>query len=283
MGFLARLVDRTNGTAPLARPRAIPTIGAVPGDRGTGTSTTRAGTPTAEPGGRSPHRPSGRTPPAPGSAEAAQTAPAPLLSSDGDLGLEADAEAQTDPRPTDPTRPGRTTTRTDGPRRADDVNSRPTGPLDGPGASQGDSGPGPKAGPTDSGASPHAGGPPSLPRPGTERRAAAAWSPAATPTAHRRHAVPGDPLLPGERAAASALERIVPLLPPAGRDDDPPEPPITSPAEALATTPTASAPPDVHVTIGRIEVVGPPTPARSTSAPEPALSLSDYLDRRAGS
>ena len=56
------------------------------------------------------------------------------------------------------------------------------------------------------------------------------------------------------------------------------------PQNAAAAGPLASTPPDVHITIGRVEIraVTTPPPSRATSKPAPRLSLDDYLKQTAG-
>ena len=55
----------------------------------------------------------------------------------------------------------------------------------------------------------------------------------------------------------------------------------TAPAVKAAA---AAAPPDVHITIGRVEIraVTPPAAPRATSRPAPRVSLDDYLQQTAG-
>ena len=51
-----------------------------------------------------------------------------------------------------------------------------------------------------------------------------------------------------------------------------------------AAAPVAAMPPDVHITIGRVEIraMTPPAPPRASSRPAPRVSLDDYLKQTAG-
>jgi hypothetical protein len=61
-----------------------------------------------------------------------------------------------------------------------------------------------------------------------------------------------------------------------------PPPPFTPPA--IARAPAATHAPDIHISIGRLEVVAAParttTPVRAAPARRPSLSLADYLAQR---
>jgi hypothetical protein len=67
------------------------------------------------------------------------------------------------------------------------------------------------------------------------------------------------------------------------------EPPVASPPPsftppAIARAPAATRAPDIHISIGRLEVVATParttTPVRTAPVRRPSLSLADYLAQR---
>jgi hypothetical protein len=99
------------------------------------------------------------------------------------------------------------------------------------------------------------------------------------PTASRRSPTPPSQ----QHLRPSRRETPVPDVPPRGFR--PQLIPRSTSAPAVRPVENSPRPPDIHVTIGRIEVRAAPTPERATprSKPSaPALSLDDYLKTRDG-
>jgi hypothetical protein len=129
----------------------------------------------------------------------------------------------------------------------------------------------------------------------TEVRAAGDTSPEQAEIAAPRRA---SPVLPEPGAPGVVASTPSPPKPPEAphATDATPRPPLPSaPGEVPSPVPVLEPPrgarrerggeePPIRVSIGRITVEAPPAPAeaRRSSRPRPALSLSDYLDRRRG-
>lgn len=105
-------------------------------------------------------------------------------------------------------------------------------------------------------------------------RGASPQRPVAAESAVRSIASASDPLrsLPRKEPGAPAQAILAPRLPPQ---------PVAHPVQPAVSQP---AEPAVHVTIGRVEIraVSAPAAPKRPAPSKPALSLSDYLDRRSG-
>jgi len=106
--------------------------------------------------------------------------------------------------------------------------------------------------------------------------------------ARARREAPGDSVEAARPAPEPRPEPVVAPPPPRMRDREP-EAPLPAPAHLRAERPTAPArpasppaAPQVQITIGRVEIRAA-TPAQPAPRRTPAMSLEDYLARRAQS